>query len=97
MGELTVPEIPGTRAAVTIAIRPEHISPASDRTSQQNTVRAKIATCSYVGSETHYTLDAHGTRLLMHARNVRPGAEVHLVGEEIAIAIPAESVRVLED
>ena len=51
----------------------------------------------YIGSETHYLLDANGHELITYAMNARVGSQGFDIGQHAVAYLPAAALVVLED
>jgi spermidine/putrescine transport system ATP-binding protein len=87
-----------SRDALTLAIRPEKIAvlPPSEGTGE-NRVHVRVAQLIYIGSETHYVLEAGSATLTAYAMNAGVGTPAYGVGAEAVAGLPAASLVILED
>ncbi len=100
-GPLRLPgggEAPAGRTSFWIAIRPEKVAvlPPSG-SSGENVFTARVAQLIYIGSETHYVLEAGRATLTAYAMNAGTGSPPFAVGDSVAAVLPADSLIVLED
>jgi spermidine/putrescine transport system ATP-binding protein len=86
------------RLSFSLAIRPEKITvlPPS-QAAGENRVAVKVKQLIYIGSETHYVLEAGPATLTAYAMNAGTGAPAFGVGESATAVLPAASLVVLED
>ncbi len=86
------------RRSFSLAIRPEKVLvlPPSEGAGE-NRVTARVAQIIYIGSETHYMLEAGSARLMAYALNAGAGAPTYSVGDSCVAALPSSSLVVLED
>jgi len=86
------------RRSFSLAIRPEKVLvlPASEGAGE-NRFAARVAQIIYIGSETHYILEAGSGRLTAYALNAGAGAATYAVGDSCVAALPSSSLVVLED
>ena len=82
---LNAPAQPGE---VTLTIRPEAVRLEKG----ENSFAASIASATYLGTQVHYTLDSHGTRI----QAALPPHVRLKVGDEVQVRLPAESLWALE-
>jgi spermidine/putrescine transport system ATP-binding protein len=92
--ELSVPHkgaVQGQRA--TLSIRPEKITiPAQP---DEVSYAGRIASTNYLGSLTHYVVEAEGLRFRISEKNAVSGAQRHAIGSDISFSFAASSARVL--
>jgi spermidine/putrescine transport system ATP-binding protein len=86
------------RDAFSLAIRPEKIAvlPAAAPL-RENHVGARVASLVYIGSETHYVLEAGTASLIAYAMNSGTGTPAFEPGQAAVLHLPAASLVVLED
>ena len=101
LGPLRLETGTGARApgsSVTLAIRPEKISMLPPSTPPgENRVPVRVGGLLYVGSETHYLLEAGPQRLTARAMNAGDGAPAFSSGDAAVAALPPASLVLLED
>jgi len=86
------------RDAFSLAIRPEKIAVLPAGTPPgENRVAARVASLVYIGSETHYVLEAGTASLIAYAMNSGTGAPAYEPGQAAVAHLPATSLVVLED
>ena len=88
------------RGEFTLAIRPEKLyltAPDSDNAKGENRVPVVVKQLIYIGSETHYLLDANGHELITYAMNARVGSQGFDIGQHAVAYLPAAALVVLED
>jgi spermidine/putrescine transport system ATP-binding protein len=86
------------REALTLAIRPEKVrlSPAGEE--GENRVPVTVRELIYIGSETHYLLDAPGGLVLTaYAMNARIGSQGFDLGQAATAVLPPAGLLVLDD
>jgi spermidine/putrescine transport system ATP-binding protein len=83
----------------TVAIRPEKVvlSPPDQKPPAENCVRVRVEQLIYIGSETHYHLDAAGTVLTAEAMNIKGCRPEFDLGREALANLPAAGLVVLDD
>ncbi len=101
LGPLRLEEDGGERprgSPVTVAIRPEKIAvvPPSDLPGE-NRIPVRVERIIYIGSETHYVLQAGPGRLTACALNSGTGSSAFATGDSAVAVLPPESLVVLED
>lgn len=86
------------RPTLSLAIRPEKIAvlPASEAAGE-NRVAVRVAQLIYIGSETHYVLEAGPVSLTAYAMNAGTGSRAYRIGENAVAYLPPASIIVLED
>jgi spermidine/putrescine transport system ATP-binding protein len=86
------------RPSFSLAIRPEKIAvlPPSEA-SGENRVPVRVAQLIYIGSETHYVLEAGPATLTAYAMNAGGGSPAYAVGAAAVASLPASSLVVLQD
>ena len=87
LGELKLDE-PAPHGDVTLTIRPEAVRIESG----ENSFPARVASATFLGTQVHYTLEAHDTSL----RAALPPHVRLRVGDEITARLPAESLWAIE-
>ncbi len=101
VGPLRLEEGGGERTAgsrVTLAIRPEKIAVLPPSVPPgENRVPVRVGRLIYIGSETHYVLEAGAERLTAYAMNSGTGAPAFAVGDSAVAVLPPASLVVLED
>ena len=86
------------RRCFSLAIRPEKVLVLSPlEATGENRATAKVSQIIYIGSETHYILEAGSARLTAYALNAGAGAPTYSVGDSCVAALPSSSLVVLED
>jgi len=88
------------RPAFTLAIRPEKLyltAPDSENARGENRVPVTVKQLIYIGSETHYLLDANGIELTTYAMNAKVGSQGFDIGQRAVAYLPASALIVLED
>jgi spermidine/putrescine transport system ATP-binding protein len=87
-----------SRHSFSLAIRPEKVAvlPGTEAPGE-NRVPVRVAQLIYIGSETHYVLEAGAARLTAYAMNAGAGSPAYAVGESAVAFLPASSLVVLED
>lgn len=82
----------------TVAIRPEKVSllPASE-SDGENRLRVKVKELIYIGSETHYLLQAGQQTITAEAMNVKVGSQGFDLGQDAVAYLPAGGLLVLDD
>lgn len=101
VGTLRIEPGPGAippRPSFSLAIRPEKIAvlPPAE-TAGENRVPVRVARLIYIGSETHYVLEAGDTTLTAHAMNAGSGAPPFGAGQPAVAILPPSSLVILED
>jgi spermidine/putrescine transport system ATP-binding protein len=103
VGELRVefgpsPPEASRRDRFTLAIRPEKVtlSPVGEDTGE-NRFTVRIDQLIYIGSETHYHLQAHGLALSAEVMNTRVGSQGFDIGHSATAYFPPAGLIVLED
>ncbi|MEP7009824.1 MAG: ABC transporter ATP-binding protein [Acidobacteriota bacterium] len=98
----TTPESP--REALTLAIRPEKVRLVSAGAAGaaaeegENRVPVTVRELIYIGSETHYLLDAPGGLILTaYAMNARIGSQGFDLGQTATAVLPPAGLLVLDD
>jgi spermidine/putrescine transport system ATP-binding protein len=86
------------RSSFSLAIRPEKIAllPAGE-TEGENHVPVRVAQVIYIGSETHYVLDAGKGMLTAYAMNAGAGLPAYAVDQSATAWLPSSALVVLED
>ncbi|MGH9366544.1 MAG: ABC transporter ATP-binding protein [Thermoanaerobaculia bacterium] len=86
------------RSSFSLAIRPEKIAVlAASQEGGENRVPVRVTQLIYIGSETHYVLEAGRATLTAYAMNAGSGSPAFGVGEAAVALLPASSLVVLED
>ena len=70
--------------------------PPSERAGE-NRVPVRVTQLIYIGSETHYVLEAGRATLTAYAMNSGSGAPAFGIGASAVASLPAASLVVLED
>ena len=86
------------RSSFTLAIRPEKIvlfPPGG--TQGENRVPVQVVQLIYIGSETHYVLQAGSETLTAYAMNAGAGAPEYVAGQAASAWLPPTALVVLED
>jgi spermidine/putrescine transport system ATP-binding protein len=93
------PEAAGTsgRSSISLAIRPERVVLSPKGGAGENRVPVRVAQLIYIGSETHYVLEAGRETLTAYTMNAGSGAPAYAVGEEVTAWLPAPAIVVLDD
>ncbi len=96
------PPTPGNpREVLTLAIRPEKVrlvSAGAAGEEGENRVPVVVRELIYIGSETHYLLDAPGgLTLTAYAMNARVGSQGFDLGQEATAVLPPAGLLVLDD
>jgi spermidine/putrescine transport system ATP-binding protein len=97
-GAPALPTQESPREALTLAIRPEKVrlSPAGEE--GENRVPVTVRELIYIGSETHYLLDAPGGAILTaYAMNARIGSQGFDLGQAATAVLPPAGLLVLDD
>jgi spermidine/putrescine transport system ATP-binding protein len=82
----------------TLAIRPEKVALlAPSAKDGENRVRVRVREVLYIGSETHYLLQAGGTSLSVEQMNVKVNSQGFELGQEAVAYLPPGGLLVLED
>ena len=86
------------RSSFSLAIRPEKVAllPHAD-TGGQNRVPVRVSQLIYMGSETHYVLEAGEGTLTTYAMNAGAGSPAYAVGQSAIASLPPSALVVLED
>ncbi len=80
---------------LTVMIRPEHVVLASSLPNALN-LNATVARLVFSGTDTHVHLTLHdGTPLVARVQNALHGGRTFAEGETIAVALPAEALRII--
>ena len=86
------------REALTLAIRPEKVRLAPAGEEGENRVPVVVSELIYIGSETHYLLDAPGGLILTaFAMNARIGSQGFDLGQGATAVLPPAGLLVLDD
>jgi spermidine/putrescine transport system ATP-binding protein len=86
-----------SRTSFSLAIRPEKIRVVpGGEAREENRVPVRVAQLIYIGSETHYKLDAGGGTLTAYAINAG-AAPAYAVGDSAIALLPPSALVVLED
>ncbi len=83
--------------ACTLAIRPEKVGLGAAAESGENRLPVTVRELIYIGSETHYLLDAGGQELLAYAMNEKVGSQGFDRGQQATAYLPPAGLQVLED
>ncbi|HXU34367.1 MAG TPA: ABC transporter ATP-binding protein [Thermoanaerobaculia bacterium] len=97
-GAPATPTPDSPRETLTLAIRPEKVrmSPAGEE--GENRVPVTVRELIYIGSETHYLLDAPGGAILTaYAMNARVGSQGFDLGKAATAVLPPAGLLVLDD
>ncbi len=90
------PEAP--RESLTLAIRPEKVRLSPPGEEGENRVPVTVRELIYIGSETHYLLDAPGGLILTaYAMNTRIGSQGFDLGQAATAVLPPAGLLVLDD
>jgi spermidine/putrescine transport system ATP-binding protein len=86
------------RSSFSLAIRPEKISlfPA-EQAGGANRVPVRVSQLIYIGSETHYVLEAGSGTLMAYAMNAGAISPAFAVGQSATASLPPSALVVLED
>ncbi|MFN7964045.1 MAG: ABC transporter ATP-binding protein [Thermoanaerobaculia bacterium] len=85
------------RESFTLAIRPEKLRLLPAGETGENRVPARVSQVIYIGSESHFQLEAGGRPLLAYAMNETRGAHELEPGASLTVHLPAASLLALED
>jgi spermidine/putrescine transport system ATP-binding protein len=86
------------RDTFALAIRPEKVTLCPpDECAGENRVKARIQQLIYIGSETHYLMQAGQQTLTAYAMNALVGSQGFDIGQEVVVHLPAAGLLVLED
>ncbi len=86
------------RERLTLAIRPEKVRLAPAGEEGENRVPVAVRELIYIGSETHYLLDApEGMTLTAFAMNARVGSQGFDLGQPATAILPPAGLLVLDD
>jgi spermidine/putrescine transport system ATP-binding protein len=92
------PPAAASRAAFTLAIRPEKVVLCPPGECQgENRIKVRVEQLIYIGSETHYILRAGEQTLTTEAMNVKVGSQGFDIGQEAVAYLPAAGLLVLDD
>jgi spermidine/putrescine transport system ATP-binding protein len=98
VGELRATGAAPSRQNFTLAIRPEKVRLSLPGTGPaENAVPVRIHELIYVGSETHYELQAGGQVLRAELMNSSVGSQGFTVGQEVVAYLPPGALIVLDD
>jgi len=87
-----------SRETLTLAIRPEKVRLAPAGEEGENRVPVTVRELIYIGSETHYLLDAPGGLVLTaYAMNTRVGSQGFDLGQAATAVLPPAGLLVLDD
>jgi spermidine/putrescine transport system ATP-binding protein len=93
--DLPAGEVPAA-SRVSLAVRPEHARLAEPGNGAA--LEGTLATITYMGTDTHYTVTlADGAPFTVRRQNRRGGEEAALPGAAVAIEIPEGAAQVLRD
>ncbi len=96
-------EVAGTGAGTfqgdkpTLAIRPEKVALLPAGTTGPNHLPVTVTQLIYIGSETHYRLDASGLALSAYAMNEKVGSQGLEIGHTATAYLPPAGILILED
>ena len=62
-----------------------------------NCVKARVQELLYIGSETHYILEAAGKNISAELMNTQMGSQGFEAGQEISLSMPPSALVVLDD
>ena len=102
-GDLTVdltsqPVHPSGRKELTLALRPEKVLLQRNGSGDMpNCVKARVQELLYIGSETHYILEAAGKNISAELMNTQMGSQGFEAGQEISLSMPPSALVVLDD
>ncbi len=86
------------RNQFTLAIRPEKVTLCEPHEREgENRVPVVVNQLIYVGSETHYILQAGGQTLSAEIMNVKVGSQGFDIGQQAVVHLPAGGLLVLDD
>jgi spermidine/putrescine transport system ATP-binding protein len=86
------------RDKFTVAFRPEKVRLwNSTKTDEENRIKVRVEEVIYVGSETHYIVQAGDQRLTIEQMNLAVGSQGFNRGQEAVAYIPAGGLLVLDD
>jgi spermidine/putrescine transport system ATP-binding protein len=98
VGPLRVASETAGKDSFTVAIRPEKVSLCRpDECEGENRFPVRVKELIYVGSETHYVLEAAGQTLGAEIMNTKPGPQGFDIGQEAVAHLPAAALIILED
>jgi spermidine/putrescine transport system ATP-binding protein len=86
------------RGKFTLAIRPEKVRLwNSQKLDEENRVKVRVEEVIYVGSETHYIVQAGSQKLTVEQMNLAVGSQGFNLGQEAVVYLPAGGLLVLDD
>jgi len=85
------------KSSISLAIRPERVVMSPKGTVGENRISVRVAQLIYIGSETHYVLEAGKETLTAYAMNAGSGAPAYAVGQEATAWLPPAALVLLED
>ena len=89
---------PAGRGKVTLAIRPEKVAlKRGDTHGAVNSVEARVLELLYIGSETHYILQAGEQRITAEVMNTGAETEQFELGQAVTVSFPPSALIVLDD
>ena len=82
----------------TLAIRPEKVTLHDPSTApSENAIPVTVSELIYIGSETHYLLDAGGVKLSAEAMNTKVGSQGFDIGQKAVAYLPPGGLIALDD
>jgi len=91
------PVRPAGRKKITLALRPEKVVLHRNGEAGQNSIQARVHELLYIGSETHYILEAAGKNLSAELMNTQTGSQGFEAGQQISLSMPPAALVVLDD
>jgi spermidine/putrescine transport system ATP-binding protein len=88
---------PPEKSSIRLAIRPERVVLFPKGAGGENRVSVRVAQLIYIGSETHYVLEAGSETLTAYTMNAGSGAPAYAVGEEATAWLPPAALVLLDD
>jgi spermidine/putrescine transport system ATP-binding protein len=86
------------RTKFTLAIRPEKVRLwNSQKVDEENRIKVRVEEVIYVGSETHYIVQAGNQKLTVEQMNLAVGSQGFNLGQEAVAYLPAGGLLVLDD
>lgn len=96
--EFRKPSTTTSKEEFTLAVRPEKVSLRSAPSdNSENCIPVKITELLYIGSETHYQLDANGHKFSAEVMNSKVGSQGFEIGQQAYAYIPPAGLVVLDD
>ena len=69
----------------------------SQKLDEENRVKVRVEEVIYVGSETHYIVQAGNQKLTVEQMNLAVGSQGFNLGQEAVVYLPAGGLLVLDD